>query len=171
MRKKLSILGGAIIFLDQFTKSFVRGFMCEWESIPVLPFLNITYITNRGIAWGLFSTVGSNYLFTALNIAAVVFLFVNYVKFKKNKLTAIAWTMIVAGAIGNLGDRIFLGAVVDFLDFGIKIGAKEYRWPVFNVADSSITIGAIMLFVGLLNGKKQLENIEPQMNTDEHKKS
>ncbi len=145
--RKLSVLGGAVVFFDQLTKLFVRGFMGLGEEIEILSFFSITYVENKGIAWGLFANhEGGNYVFLTLNVLALVFLFVNYSKFKTDKVTIIAWTLIMAGAIGNLGDRIFLGAVVDFLDFGVG----RNRWPIFNIADVSITIGGFLLFYGIL---------------------
>lgn len=148
--KKITLLGAAIVFFDQLTKLLVRGLMAIGESIKILPFLRITYVENTGMAWGLLATEYSNYLFAFLNFSALIFLLINYKKFGNTKTSAIAWTLIVAGAIGNLGDRIFLGAVVDFIDVGFKIGGKDYKWPVFNVADSAISIGGVVLFYSLL---------------------
>ena len=135
----LSILGA-----DQTTKALVKNLMSVGESIPVNSPVRLTYVQNTGSAFGLFT----NQTF-ALTIAAavgiVVIAFVFFRSGRASNLLAISLTMQMGGAIGNLIDRIAYGYVVDFVDFRF--------WPVFNVADSSITIGFVILAVALLFGK------------------
>ena len=135
----LSILG-----MDQATKALVKNLMSVGESIPVNSPVRLTYVQNTGSAFGLFT----NQTFALTIAAAVGIVVIAFVFFRSggaSNLLAISLTMQMAGAIGNLIDRIAYGYVVDFVDFRF--------WPVFNVADSSITIGFIILAVALLFGK------------------
>ena len=135
----LSILGA-----DQTTKALVKNLMSVGESIPVNSPVRLTYVQNTGSAFGLFT----NQTFALTIAAAVGIVVIAFVFFRSggaSNLLAISLTMQMAGAIGNLIDRIAYGYVVDFVDFRF--------WPVFNVADSSITIGFVILAVALLFGK------------------
>ena len=130
-----------VIFLDRVTKRFFTKLLDYGESIKVIPHaLDFTLIHNTGIAFGLFKDKG--YVFIIIPIIAVILLVVNIYYYRKSD-DALSHTYIVAialilgGAIGNLIDRIMYGYVIDFINFHI--------WPVFNVADSAITIGAIVI--------------------------
>ncbi len=100
---------------------------------------HLTLVYNRGAAFGMLKNQIPLFIFVSL--AAIVLIFVNLKK-DNSFLNRISLSLILAGALGNLVDRIFLGHVVDFLDFRI--------WPVFNIADSAITIGAILLGYAIL---------------------
>lgn len=129
-----------IVSLDQLTKYIVSQNIPLGESIPIAKnIFHITYIVNRGAAFGLFRN--QTYLFVASAIIAIVFILIN-LRLRQRALIKIPLYLILAGAISNLIDRIRLGAVIDFLDFRI--------WPVFNIADTAITIGAILLAYSLL---------------------
>ena len=134
----------SILAMDQATKALVKNLMMVGESIPANGPVRLTYIQNTGSAFGLFT----NQTF-ALTIAAAVGVVIIAIVFFKSggasKLLAISLTMQMAGAIGNLIDRVAYGYVVDFVDFRV--------WPVFNVADSSITIGFVLLAIALLFSK------------------
>ena len=128
-----------IVFLDQITKFLVRQNFKLNESIPVIKnALHLTYVTNTGSAFGLFK--GINLFFILLSIFVVIMIF-HYLRkiAESEKLLQFSVGLLLGGAIGNLIDRILYGAVTDFLDFRI--------WPVFNVADSAVTIGIILLMV------------------------
>lgn len=127
--------------LDQATKWWMLQRLALGESVPVLPgIFHLTLIRNPGIAFGLFARQGGVMLGVALLLIAALLV---TMKSKPSAWPpAIPWAMglLLGGALGNLVDRVRFGAVVDFLDFRI--------WPVFNVADSGITIGAaLMLWV------------------------
>ena len=126
----------AILSLDQLTKFLVTKNLLYNQSVPVIKgiFL-ITLIHNRGAAFGILKNQISLFILTA--IFAIVLIYLNLKENRHKKFYSISLSLILAGALGNLVDRIFLGYVIDFLDFRI--------WPVFNVADSAITIGAILL--------------------------
>jgi len=127
-----------LVFADQISKILIRINMSLYESIPVITnFFNLTYVTNDGMAFGINFPFGI-YIFSTISLIFTVFLFWYLWTIKEDGIvirTGVA--LIIAGAVGNLIDRIFLGSVVDFLDFMIG----NYHWYVFNFADSYVTIG------------------------------
>lgn len=127
-----------LVFADQISKILIRTNMSLYESIPVFTnFFNLTYVTNDGMAFGINFPFGI-YIFSTISLIFTVFLFWYLWTIKEDGIvirTGVA--LIIAGAVGNLIDRIFLGSVVDFLDFMIG----NYHWYVFNFADSYVTVG------------------------------
>ena len=143
-----------LVFADQITKGMVRSTMFLYESIPVITdFFHITYVTNDGMAFGLNFPFGI-YVFSGVSILFTGFLFWYLWTIQDHGLiirTGIA--LILAGAIGNLIDRVFLGEVVDFLDFMVG----DYHWYVFNIADSCVTVGmGFVLYDSLILERKRL---------------
>ncbi|MFL3062886.1 MAG: signal peptidase II [Candidatus Neomarinimicrobiota bacterium] len=139
MIKYLSVL---IVILDQLSKFIVHFTMNLYDSFQVIPYLlNFTYIRNEGIAFGIYFE-GAETLFIVLPILITVYLFylLKSEEFQ-DKFSQIALFLIIAGAVGNIIDRIFRGYVVDFIDFHLN----GMHWYVFNIADSSVTIGLIFL--------------------------
>ena len=139
MIKHLSVL---IVVLDQLTKFIVHSTMNLYDSIQVVPYLlNFTYIRNEGIAFGIYFE-GAETIFIVLPILITIYLFylLKSEEFQ-DKFSQIALFLIIAGAVGNIIDRIFRGYVVDFIDFHLN----GMHWYVFNIADSSVTIGLIFL--------------------------
>lgn len=125
-----------ILSLDRLTKFLVTGNLLLNQSLPVIKgVFHITLIQNRGGAFGILKNQISLFIFTS--VLAIALICLDLKRSKQKKSYSISLSLILAGAIGNLIDRLFLGYVIDFLDFRI--------WPVFNVADSAITIGAILL--------------------------
>ena len=134
----------SVLIFDQLSKYFVSKGISLGQSIPVVKnVFHITYILNTGAAFGIFKDKAIIFIIAA--IIAIVFILISW-RYKANRQTEIALALILSGAIGNLIDRIRLGAVIDFLDFRI--------WPVFNIADSAITVGVILLGLGLLRPRK-----------------
>jgi signal peptidase II len=122
--------------LDQLTKFLVTKNLSLNQSLPLIKgVFHLTLVHNRGAAFGILKNQVPLFIFTA--IFAVFLILVNLKDNKNRKFYSRALGFILAGALGNLIDRLFFGYVIDFLDFRI--------WPVFNVADSAITIGAILL--------------------------
>ncbi len=153
--KKTTLIGIIVIVLDRLSKLIVRGSMIYGESVKITDFFRITYVENTGIAWGIFNGHSlSNVFFIVTNLLALAFLFAKYTSFSFNKTASYGWVMVVSGAIGNLFDRIFVGGVIDFLDFRIF----GYDFPVFNVADSAITIGGTIIVLFFL------KNVLPSLN-------
>lgn len=130
-----------ILILDQATKFLVTQRFGLHESYPLLPgVFHLTLVHNRGAAFGIMKDQLPFFILTAL--IAVVIIVNDLRRPGQNRVKSAALSLILAGALGNLIDRVWLGYVVDFLDFRI--------WPVFNVADSAITVGAVILAIGIL---------------------
>ena len=141
-----------LIIIDQSTKIFIAKIMFNnmFESIGLFPFLNIVFVRNTGISFGLFSDGGllNRYFFTAFSIIiGSILLFISLLT--KEKFMRLSLLMISSGAIGNAIDRIYFGGVIDFIDFFIY----NFHWPAFNFADIFITIGVILLFFENIFGK------------------
>ncbi len=142
-----------ILVLDQITKFIIASSIKVGDSFEVIPnFLNITSHRNDGAAWGILS--GKMSFFFIITIIILVVLIVFYIKEAKNNLLMqIAISLLFAGALGNFIDRVLHGEVVDFVDTYIF----GYNFPIFNVADSSLTIGVLLIIIALLTDMKKEE--------------
>jgi signal peptidase II len=149
--KYLFFLGLPLFALDQLTKWLVRQNIPYGAEIPIIPgFFSLIHASNTGAAFSLFT--GNNFFFIGLALAAlavVIFLLIRDTRVPKteqglNNITKISFGLLASGILGNVTDRIFRGAVTDFLHFYIS----EYSWPSFNVADSCICIAAGLLILG-----------------------
>ncbi|MBI4249867.1 MAG: signal peptidase II [Elusimicrobia bacterium] len=142
MNRKL-IAAPLILFifsLDRLTKSLAFSRLYPDKSIPVTPFFYLTYVENSGAAFGMLG--GRNTLFIAVSIALIALLLLWLRKWPpKDALGFFSVAAVLGGAVGNLYDRIAYGFVVDFMDFRF--------WPVFNVADSCISVGSVLLLISL----------------------
>lgn len=140
-KKNIVVFSTALValLLDQLTKFLIKQNFQSNQSIPIIKnIFHLTYITNTGSAFGLFK--GFNIFFIILSIIVIIAIFYYLKKFIKNeKLLQFAIGLLLGGTIGNLTDRIIYGAVIDFIDFRI--------WPVFNFADSAVTISILFLVV------------------------
>jgi signal peptidase II len=133
-----------VIILDQGSKLAIEGSMRLYESIPVMPFFNLTYVRNTGAAFSFLSEAGGwqRWAFTALALVMSVVLTVWLARLKHHEtLLAVALSLVLSGAVGNLIDRVAYGYVIDFLD----VYYQDWHWPAFNIADSAITIGVILM--------------------------
>ncbi len=131
-----------MLVIDQYIKYIIDIHFFVTETVPIIDnFLNLTYVQNRGMAFGLFQ--GKIDIVSIFAIIAVIFIFVNFIRtFKKiDVIEKMAYTMILSGAVGNIIDRLMRGFVIDMIDFrGI--------WTfVFNFADVWINIGVLMLIL------------------------
>lgn len=161
-RKKIALylsLTLGLIAIDQVTKFIVERSLRLYDPVPVLgDFFRLTYIFNRGAAFGIHLGEWSRVAFTILPVAATVLLFMMYRQTPwtdRTRLISIA--LVTGGAIGNLIDRVRSSrGVVDFFD----VGFGDVRWPVFNVADIGVTIGALLLAVSLWREEQKLEKVE-----------
>jgi len=150
------ILGAAVIVVvDQITKSAVMARFSLHETLEIIPGLfNLVYVMNPGAAFGFLADASATFryvFFIGITIAAAGLIVYYLVKSNlRNMLLAVSLTLIFGGAVGNLIDRLRFGAVVDFLD--VYIGAAH--WPAFNVADSAITCGAILMIWEMLRNRK-----------------
>lgn len=131
-----------LLFLDQFSKYLIRHKMSLAESIPVIKSVfHITYVENTGIAFGLFPQGNLLFIIISLIIILVIVSFERKMAIK-SAIEKFSLGLVLGGALGNLIDRLRFGFVVDFLDFRI--------WPVFNLADSGVCIGGILMVFFLL---------------------
>ena len=130
-----------IVFVDRLSKIFFSDLLVYGESLPIIRnVLHMTMVHNTGFAFGFFKDQGITFI--VIPIVAVVLLVFNIYYYRQNnealsRTYIVAFSLILGGAIGNLIDRIVYGHVIDFIDFRV--------WPVFNIADSAITIGAILI--------------------------
>lgn len=140
-----------ILIGDQLTKFIIRTQMTLGESFAVVPkFLYITSHRNNGAAWGILS--GKMTFFYIITIIVLIALIVFYIKeAKNNMLMQIAISLLFSGALGNFIDRVSSGEVVDFIDTVIF----GYDFPIFNIADASLTIGVVLLIIVLLKNQNQ----------------
>ncbi len=155
---RILVVSALLVLADQISKTMVRKTMVLYESIPVIPdFFHLTYVTNDGMAFGINFPFGI-YVFSAVSIVFTAFLFWYLWTIQNDGIvirTGIA--LILAGAIGNLIDRVFLGSVVDFLDFMIG----NFHWYVFNLADSYVTVGmGFVLYDSLVLEKQREKQID-----------
>ena len=139
--KCLSIFAAiAVLITDQLTKIAVVSYLEDGSQV-IAPFFNIIFVKNKGVTFGLFNSIASPSLLIVAAIVASAILIV----FAKHQAPyyRLPTSLIIAGALGNIIDRILYGAVIDFLDFHLY----GYHWPAFNIADSAIVIGVMTLFI------------------------
>lgn len=159
MKKNIIVFiigAAAIVVLDQITKAAILKRFFIHESYTVIDgFFNLVYVMNPGAAFGFLANMSETFRYVFfIGITALVILLIIYYIVKstsQNILYIISLTLIFAGAVGNLIDRIRFGAVVDFLD--VYIGTAH--WPAFNVADSSISVGAVLMIWGMITQRKK----------------
>jgi len=160
-----------VVILDQISKYIIKSTMYLYESVEFLGnFFKITYIENPGMAFGI--QMGNKFWFTFFSIVAAVIVLIYLIRLSNERfLFRFALALIMGGAIGNLVDRLFAGRVIDFLDvefFDISIPAFNFlfisfpgyaltRWPVFNIADSAVTCGMIMIAWLILSQKSPVK--------------
>lgn len=146
-----------IIALDQWTKWLVEIHLPQHTAQPVIAgFLNLTHVRNTGVAFGLFASHGMNggsWLLTLLGLAALAAVGI-YFWFASphDRLLLISLALVVGGAVGNLIDRMSSGAVTDFID--VYVGT--WHWPSFNVADSAISVGIVLMAIDSFRSRKKV---------------
>lgn len=155
MLKRGLTLALAIFAADQATKWAVKRITLDEgvRSITILPFFDIVAAWNYGVSFGMFNNgdAGDRWVFIAI-AAAIVTMLVVWLRRAENLLVASGLGLVIGGAVGNVMDRLFFGAVFDFLLFH----AYGWQWPAFNLADSAICIGVGLLIVDSLFGRKSL---------------
>ncbi len=148
---RLAVLCGVVVLVDQVTKQIILSVFALNESLEVIPgFFALTHVHNTGGAFGLFAGKASSIrtaFFLAVSCLSLGVIFYLYTTIARGKLwVAAAFSLIFAGALGNLIDRIRFGEVVDFLDFY----TGTTHWPAFNVADSAICVGVGILLLNVV---------------------
>ena len=134
-----------IVVLDQFTKVLILGSFQYGERLPITSFFNLVRVHNPGAAFSFLADAGGwqRWFFTGLGIVAALFMVWMLRSHSGQRLFSSAITLILGGAVGNVIDRLLHGYVVDFLDFYWG----RWHFPAFNLADSAITLGAILLIL------------------------
>lgn len=140
MKKKVYILSIIFLLIDIFTKQLVKNTLNLYDSIPIIPnFFSITYVINDGAAFSILK--GELWLFVILGFVLLFFIFYYLQKEKLNIYKTIYYSLLIAGVLGNLLDRMLYKGVIDFLDFTIF----SYNAPIFNLADTFIVISVILI--------------------------
>jgi len=133
-----------VFILDQLTKRAIQSSLSLFQSKPIIQdFFHLTYVTNSGMAFGLSMPGGRKILLILSLLLTFFILWFLWQERNGHSIMRIGLALILAGALGNLSDRILYGKVVDFLDFMIG----DFHWYIFNVADSSVTIGMILFMI------------------------
>jgi len=144
----LLIVSAVILVLDQASKLYIDHRFALYESVTVIEnFFHITYVRNKGAAFGILadSALRVPFFITVATLAALGILWYLRQLRADQRLLQFALSLVFAGAVGNLIDRVRLGEVIDFLD----VHWYQYHWPAFNVADSAITVGVGLLLLDL----------------------
>ena len=146
-------LAGIIVIADQVTKAIATAELIMYKSVEVMPMFNFTLLHNEGAAFSFLSDAGGwqRWFFTVISLVVSVLLVFWIKKLKPEEyIQAVTFSLILGGAVGNLIDRVRFGYVVDFIEIYWKSNGQHYSWPAFNIADSAITIGVIILIVDTL---------------------
>jgi signal peptidase II len=143
------------ILLDQITKLLIIKNIPYHSFIKLNDYFSIVNVGNTGVAFSMFQN--NNIFFIVLVSLVLIYVIFFLVKNNKDftKLQINSFLLIISGGIGNLIDRIFRGAVVDFIDIGYK---NVYRWPAFNIADSCVCVGVTLIIISILFFSKKKNN-------------
>ena len=160
MRKKyliLVVVFCGVFFFDQITKSYVHRTLYEFQSVEIIKdFFHITYVRNTGAAFGLLAGPAHplrTTLFVVISGVAIGVILLIYRKIEDDDtLHALAFSFLLGGAVGNLVDRVWMGQVIDFLDFHWY----DHHWPAFNFADSAICGGIGLILLNMLMGPRRI---------------
>lgn len=147
-------LSAVVLVSDQYTKALVLENIELYQAIQILPFFNLTHVYNYGAAFSFLHDAGGwqRWLFTiiAFVVSALMLWWLRQTN-QKQIILPVAFSLIIGGAIGNAYDRLVYGYVIDFL----VLYYQDWYWPVFNVADSAICIGAILLIIDMFKNKEE----------------
>jgi len=154
----MSVVALLVLALDQTSKAWITSNMVSHETRNIIEgFLRLRYTANTGAAFGIFRDSSA-----ILSVAAIIIIGVIVLSAARagsvNRMLMLALGLVLGGAVGNLIDRLRLGHVVDFIEVynpRLEIGGTFYSFPVFNVADSSITVGVILIIASLLFGQHE----------------
>jgi signal peptidase II len=156
----LLAISALIIALDRVTKIWVQHHVAEGDEITIIPrYFSISHVLNPGAAFSLFtnspSPARTRWMLTIFSVIAILIVFGLILKVGRRFTAAgIALALILGGALGNVWDRIRYGVVTDFLEVFLRWGHWSYHWPDFNVADSAIVCGGILLLLDAFLSKK-----------------
>lgn len=161
--RAVAIIVGLFV-LDRVTKLWVERKVGLWDTVPVIPNLfNIVHTKNRGAAFGIFNDAPSEWRMLFLVVVSLAILGVigqmlwQATREPSSPALRLALTLVFGGALGNLYDRALIGEVTDFL----QVFLGSYEWPSFNVADSAISCGAVLLAIDMLRPARDAKLIKP----------
>ena len=146
-----------VLAADQISKQLAESAIQLYERVALLPHLNLTLTYNPGAAFSFLSDQGGwqRWFFSVLAMVVTLVLVIWLRQLDRaNRRTAVSLSLIIGGAVGNLVDRLLFGHVIDFIDFYYG----QWHWPAFNVADSAITVGVVMMLVDAFRGKKTVNS-------------
>ena len=148
---KMIYLISLIVFLLDFgTKLWATKILIAHDPFPVFPCFNLYLTFNKGVSFSMFSAQSATGVWALIGLTgAISTLIIYFIQKEKEKLSRIGLAMVLGGAIGNLIDRIRFGSVIDFLDFYLGV----YHWPAFNIADSAICVGALLILFQYMRRK------------------
>ena len=135
-----------VVIIDQLSKYYINMEFSLYQTIDILPGINITHVHNTGAAFGFLNDAGGwqRWFFILMSGGVSIGLIIWIACLNSTRVwLAVGLALILGGALGNLIDRIFLGYVIDFID----VYYHKWHWPAFNIADSAISIGAVMLII------------------------
>ncbi len=155
------VIAALVVALDQWTKSLIEARIPLWGSYAPFPnlaaYFNLVHYQNSGAAFGLLRGGAGFFIIVAVVVAVILVVYSRYLA-HENWWMRIALGLMLGGALGNLVDRLTQdGHVTDFLLFTLPVGERVYQWPAFNVADSSIVVGTILLAILLLRSESDKE--------------
>jgi signal peptidase II len=143
---RLLWLSGCIILLDQVSKAWIQAVFDEFEVLVVWPVFNLTLVYNTGAAFSFLAGAGGwqRWFFIILGGIVTLVMVIWLLRLRPvERLTGVGLALVIGGAVGNIIDRVWLGKVVDFLQWHWQ----GWYWPTFNIADSAITLGVMLLLV------------------------
>ena len=141
-----------LLIFDQVSKAMIVSQFDLYESISVAPFFNLTFVVNYGFAFGFLNSPSLNQIIVSIVILSIIIYFLYLLIKTQDRVFKICLVLILSGALGNFLDRIFRGYVVDFID----IYVFNYHWPAFNIADSCISVGFVILISNILFLNKKI---------------
>ena len=147
------LLSLVVVVADQLSKWLAEASLVPYQPVPVIPMFNLTLAYNTGAAFSMLSDASGwqRWFFITLTVVVVIVLFSWVWRMRADeRLHAFSITLVLGGAIGNLIDRVIYGHVVDFLD----VYYGSYHWPIFNIADSAITVGVLLLIIDMFINHK-----------------
>lgn len=140
-----------VVILDQASKQLIESSMMVFETLPIMPFLNLTLAYNEGAAFSFLADQGGwqrwFFVLLATGVTTVLVVWLGRLK-PGERLVAVALGLIIGGALGNLIDRLLFGHVIDFIDAYYR----DWHWPAFNLADSAIFLGVVLMLVDAFRG-------------------
>jgi signal peptidase II len=148
---RLAVIAGIVLVCDQIIKAIIRGQLADGDGWRITGFLSIARVTNHGIAFGMFP--GRQAFVAVITVVALCGIAIALARLvRRNLIAATGAGLLVGGSLGNLADRLIHGGVTDYIDLSF--------WPTFNFADCCITVGAVLIVWGLMQGGEPAEGAE-----------